>query len=142
MSFNLLRFRSIADLMGYLEGQISALQSRMAELAEAHRRLKMRAERLKKLEEALSSLVGEQFPPLNEIDLMGVKIVVGARAVDELKVVEEVLAHLNDKFNALQKSRQALEPLAKTVGDEGGGFEVIVETVNDIPFKILLKEVS
>ena len=70
---------------------------------------------------------------------MGLKVVVGARVVDELAVVEEVLTSVSDTLMALQKVRDVIDQLAKSVG-ESSGIKILVETINGIPVRLLLRE--
>ncbi|HDD63665.1 MAG TPA: hypothetical protein ENF53_00685 [Thermoprotei archaeon] len=94
---------------------------------------------MKKIEEAFSQLLGTKIGGVNEIDLMGIKVIVGSRAVDELKVYEEVLLSLQERLEALMKARKVLEPLSKVIG-EGEGISILLETLNGLPLKILLSE--
>ncbi len=142
MAYDLKVFRSFEELLKYLDGEIARLTDRLNKLSGYYARLKEKAEKIRQLEEAISRIVGESPPPIREIDLMGVKVVVDARAIDEMKVLEEVLTSTEDVLNAMRKARKVLEPLAKSLATPRGGFEgidILVETLNGIPIRVLLR---
>lgn len=142
MSYSLLEFEDFNQLLGYIDARIQDLEKIQAMLSNRYEELSVKAERIKRLEEALSQLVGKEVKSIREIDFMGLRVVVGARVVDELNVIDEVLASVNDTLAALRKVREVIEQLSKTVASEEGGigFRLLVETVNGIPVRILLKE--
>ncbi len=142
MSYSLLEFEDFNQLLGYIDARIQDLEKIQAMLSKRYEELSVKAERIKRLEEALSQLVGKEVKSIREIDFMGLRVVVGARVVDELNVIDEVLASVNDTLTALRKVREVIEQLSRTVaGEEGSiGFKLLVETVNGIPVRILLKE--
>ncbi|MCC6049369.1 MAG: hypothetical protein LM580_01605 [Thermofilum sp.] len=102
--------------------------------------LKSKAEKVRKLETLLSKLVGEQIRSINEVDFMGIRVVVSARALDELVAVEETLAALKDTLAALTRVREVIASLVKETEIEKGGLSLLVQTVNGIPVKLLFKE--
>ncbi|MEM0023326.1 MAG: hypothetical protein QXM80_00900 [Thermofilaceae archaeon] len=140
MSYDLLTFTSVEDFLEYLDTQISQLKAKVDILEKRYAVLKGRAERVRMLEEMLSKLVGEQIKAINEVDFMGIKVVISARAVDELVVVEETLAALKDTLTALIRVRDAISRLAREAKTAGGGLSLLVQTLNGIPFKLLFKE--
>ncbi|MEM2823033.1 MAG: hypothetical protein QXF69_02960 [Thermofilaceae archaeon] len=140
MSYDLLTFTSVEDFLEYLDTQISQLKAKVDILEKRYAVLKGRAERVRMLEEMLSKLVGEQIKAINEVDFMGIKVVISARAVDELVVVEETLAALRDTLTALIRVRDAISRLAREAKTAGGGLSLLVQTLNGIPFKLLFKE--
>ncbi len=142
MSYNLLRFRDFNELLEYIDTTIDNLMKKYNELYQRLNVLRARAERIKKFEEALSKLMGEEITSINEIDFMGLKVVISARSVDELAVVEEVVNSLQDTITALKKVREVISELAKAVSQEGEveGLSILVETINGIPVRLLLKE--
>ncbi|MEM1521764.1 MAG: hypothetical protein QW407_01715 [Thermofilaceae archaeon] len=140
MSYDLLTFTSVEDFLEYLDTQISQLKAKVDILEKRYAVLKGRAERVRMLEEMLSKLVGEQIKAINEVDFMGIKVVISARAVDELVVIEETLAALRDTLTALIRVRDAISRLAREAKTAGGGLSLLVQTLNGIPFKLLFKE--
>ncbi|MEM1690330.1 MAG: hypothetical protein QXF05_02060, partial [Thermofilaceae archaeon] len=133
MSYDLLTFTSVEDFLEYLDTQISQLKAKVDILEKRYAVLKGRAERVRMLEEMLSKLVGEQIKAINEVDFMGIKVVISARAVDELVVVEETLAALRDTLTALIRVRDAISRLAREAKTAGGGLSLLVQTLNGIP---------
>jgi len=140
MSYDLLSFASFADFIEYLDNQISQIKTKIDHLEKRYDVLKSKAEKVRKLENLLSRLVGEQIRSINEVDLMGIKVVVSARALDELVVVEETLAALKDTLAALARVREVVNSLAKEAEMEKGGLSLLVQTINGIPVKLLFKE--
>ncbi len=141
MSYSLLEFESFDQLLKYLDGRIQDLEKIHTALSQRYQELSVKAEKLKKLEEALTQLVGGEVKVIREIDFMGLKVVVGARVIDELNVVEEVLSSVSDTLTALRKVRDVVSQLAKTVsGGEELRIRLLVETINGIPVRILLRE--
>jgi len=142
LSYDLLKFESFEELLRYLDREITRLSAKLSELSSHYARLKEKAERMKQVEEVLSKVLGEKIATMNEVDLMGVKVVIDARAVDEIKVLEEVITSTEDILNAMKKARKVLEPIARSVSSSGGieGIDILVETVNGIPIRVLLRE--
>lgn len=140
MSYDLLTFASIDDFMEYIDGQITQLRTKIDTLEKRYAVLKSKAERIRRLEEVLSKLIGSQVKSISEVDFLGIKVVVSARALDELTVVEETLAALRDTYTALTRVREAISRFAKEISGERGEINVIVQTLNGIPVKLLFKE--
>jgi predicted component of type VI protein secretion system len=136
----LLSFTSFTDFVEYLDGQIGQLKSKIEFLEKRYETLKSKADKVRKLETILSKLVGEQIRAINEVDFMGIRVVVSARALDELVAVEETLAALKDTLAALTRVREVVSSLAKETEVEKGGLSLIVQTINGIPVKLLFKE--
>jgi len=140
MSYDLLSFTSFTDFVEYLDNQIGQLKSKIEFLEKRYETLKSKADKVRKLETILSKLVGEQIRAINEVDFMGIRVVVSARALDELVAVEETLAALKDTLAALTRVREIVSSLAKETEVEKGGLSLIVQTINGIPVKLLFKE--
>ncbi|RLE97914.1 MAG: hypothetical protein DRJ57_04060 [Thermoprotei archaeon] len=140
LSYDLLQFGSFSEFVEYLDAEIDKLKSKVEELERRHEVLKARAERVRKLEEVLSKLVGEKIRSINEVDFMGIKVVISARALDELAVVEETLSALRDTLSALARVREVVSQLAREAGGERGELSLLVQTLNGIPVKLLFKE--
>jgi predicted component of type VI protein secretion system len=140
MAYDLLSFTSFADFIEYLDNQISQLKSKIDYLEKKYEALKSKAEKVRKLETLLSKLVGEQIRSINEVDFMGIRVVVSARALDELVAVEETLAALKDTLAALTRVREVIASLVRETEMEKGGLSLLVQTVNGIPVKLLFKE--
>lgn len=143
MSYNILQFNSFDELLKYLDSQITSLSQAVAALQRRYESIRARAERMRALERVLEDLLGEKLPMLNEIDYMGLKVVVNARAVDELAVLEETLESQKETLEALGRIREVLQRLSGSVNLTGTeGIAILVQTLNGIPMRILLKEVE
>jgi len=144
VSYEVLQFGSLNDFLSYLDDKINEFAKKVDLLSKRYEALRARAERMRRLEQVLQELVGEKISSLNEVDFMGLKVVVGARASDELRVVEDALNSAKDVLTALRKVREILTKLASAIEKAGetseGTFIVIVQTLNHIPVRILLKE--
>lgn len=140
MSYDLLTFEGFSEFLEYLDNQIGQLKMKIDVLERRHELLRSRAERVRRLEDVLSKLVGEQIRTINEVDFMGIRVVVSARAVDELVVVEETLDALKDLLAALTSVREVVVKLVKESEVERGGLSLLVQTLNGIPIKLLFKE--
>jgi len=139
VSYVLEEYDGFGQLLASIDNRIKDLQQKYNALSQRQQALSVQAERIRRLEEALSKLVGSEIKSIREIDFMGLKVVVGARVVDELAVVEEVLTSVSDTLMALQKVRDVIDQLAKSVG-ESSGIKILVEAVNGIPVRLLLRE--
>lgn len=97
---------------------------------------------MKALERVLEDLLGEKLSSLNEIDYMGLKVVINARAVDELNVLEETIESQKESLEALTRIREILYKLNSSLSSEDklSGITILVQTLNEIPVRILLKE--
>jgi len=139
VSYVLEEYDGFGQLLASIDNRIRDLQQKYNALSQRQQALSVQAERIRRLEEALSKLVGSEIKSIREIDFMGLKVVVGARVVDELAVVEEVLTSVSDTLMALQKVRDVIDQLAKSVG-ESSGIKILVEAINGIPVRLLLRE--
>ncbi len=135
----MLTFDSLAKFMEYLDEQIARLRSKVEVLEKRYTVLRGRAERIRMLENVLSKLIGTSISSISEVDYMGIKVVVSARSVDELAVVEETLAALRDTLTALTRVREVVSRFRETLG-EAAGIQVLVQTLNGIPIRLLFKE--
>jgi len=142
VSYNIYQFNSFEDLLKYVEAQIASIQDTLQQLEQRYEVVRVRAERMKALERVLEDLLGEKLSSLNEIDYMGLKVVVNARAVDELNVLEETIESQRESLEALARIREVLHKLGSSLssGEELAGISILVQTLNGIPVRILLKE--
>ncbi len=125
-----------------MDSEITRINSMLTQLQHRYETVKIKAERLKKLERALEELVGEKITTLNEIDFMGLKVIVSARTLDELKVLEETILSLQDMLNAMRRVKEIVSKLSEALTEGGEGMSIMVQTMNNIPIRILLKEVE
>jgi len=131
-------YDNLTKFLEYIDNEIEKTERRIEELKQRYSNVEKRAQVMMNIEETFRNMLGVEIPAMNEIDLMGVKIVVGARAIDEVKVYREVLDSLNERLEALRKAKKILEPLVRSL--KTGEIGVIVETLSGIPERILLKE--
>ncbi len=139
MAMDLLTFKSLADFIKYIESLIESTRQQLSEHLRRYDEIKTRAERIRNIEEVFSKILGTKPEAVNEIDLKGLKIIIGARPTDEERVLSEVIKSLQDRLNVLMRIRKLIEPLARSLG-EMSGMIIMVETMNAIPIKVLLKE--
>ncbi len=143
MSYSLLQFSSFGELLKYLDSQIKSLEESVRALHQRYEVVRARAERVRELERVLEDLLGEKLPTLNEVDYMGLRIVINARAIDELTVLEETLESQREILESLLKVRELIQRLGGSLEQVGGGgFTILVQTLNGVPLRILLKEVE
>lgn len=142
MSYSLYQFNSFDELLRYIDTQIANLQKVISQLEQRYEAVKARAEKMRMIEKVLEDLMGEKLTTLNEIDYMGLKVVVNARAVDELNVLEETLESQKDTLESLTSVREAIYKLSSALSSssETEGLPIIVQMLNGIPVRILLKE--
>ncbi|RKX84312.1 MAG: hypothetical protein DRP57_06155 [Spirochaetes bacterium] len=142
MSFNIYQFSSFAELLQYIDAKIGSIESALSQLQQRYNYIKSRAEKIQRLEKVIEELVGEKISLLNEIDFMGLKVVINARAIDELNVLEETIMSQQDLLNALKRIREVIQKLNDSLTSTSGleGITIMVQTMNDIPIRILLKE--
>lgn len=142
MSYNLYQFNSFDELLRYIDAQIANLQKVISQLEQRYEAVKARAEKMRMIEKVLEDLMGEKLTTLNEIDYMGLKVVVNARAIDELNVLEETLESQKDTLESLTSVREAIYKLSSALSSssETEGLPIIVQMLNGIPVRILLKE--
>ncbi|MCI4407918.1 MAG: hypothetical protein JHC26_02415 [Thermofilum sp.] len=142
MSYSLYQFNSFDELLRYIDAQIANLQKVISQLEQRYEAVKARAEKMRMIEKVLEDLMGEKLTTLNEIDYMGLKVVVNARAIDELNVLEETLESQKDTLESLTSVREAIYKLSSALSSssETEGLPIIVQMLNGIPVRILLKE--
>jgi DNA-binding transcriptional regulator YbjK len=142
VSYSLYQFNSFDELLRYIDAQIANLQKVISQLEQRYEAVKARAEKMRMIEKVLEDLMGEKLTTLNEIDYMGLKVVVNARAIDELNVLEETLESQKDTLESLTSVREAIYKLSSALSSssETEGLPIIVQMLNGIPVRILLKE--
>jgi len=142
VSYSLYQFNSFDELLRYIDTQIANLQKVISQLEQRYEAVKARAEKMRMIEKVLEDLMGEKLTTLNEIDYMGLKVVVNARAIDELNVLEETLESQKDTLESLTSVREAIYKLSSALSSssETEGLPIIVQMLNGIPVRILLKE--
>lgn len=139
MALEIKTYSSIADLVKDIDDQIGVVREMLGGYLKMMEDLKEKAEKARKFEETIFKLTGKHpTTPTTEFELAGLKIVIGAKPTEELAAIEDVVRSLQDKLTALQKIRKAVEPLS-TSGEEIGVASYLVQIVDGIPVKILIK---
>ena len=131
-------YNSLSEFLEYINNEMERTEKKIEDITQKYSDVERKAQVMMSIEETFKNMLGVEMPTMNEIDLMGVKVVVGARAIDELRVYKEVLESLKERLEALSKAKKILEPIVKSLKTSEIG--VIVETINGIPERILLKE--
>ncbi|ABL78163.1 hypothetical protein [Thermofilum pendens] len=139
MSYSLYQFNGFGELLKYLDSQIESLQKTLEQLEQRYEAVKVRAEKMREIERVLEELMGEKLSPLNEVDYMGLKLVINARAIDELAVLEETIESQRDILDSLVNVRDAIQKLSEHLQGYDG-IPILVQLVNGVPVRILLKE--
>lgn len=141
MALEIKTYSSIADLVKDIDDQIGAVREMLSGYLKMMEDLREKANRMRKFEETILKLTGKHpATPTTELEIAGLKIVIGAKPTEELSAIEDVVRSLQDKLTALQKIRKAVEPLL-TSGEEVGIASYLVQIVDGIPVKILVKMV-
>jgi acetate kinase len=97
------------------------------------------AEKSQKLHDVVAKLANkkENKENPNKIDVNGLEIVLDATALNELTAIESVVKSHQQRLLALQKAKEALEPLDQFKDTEGIRYLVLER--EGIPEQILLK---
>jgi hypothetical protein len=137
-SLELKSFNTPEELKKFLDDEIGRIRTLLGDYLRRLEENRIKAERLKKAQEAIVKLAGEKQVPSfegREIDLSGLKILVNPGLKQEMEVLEDVVKSLQDKLNIIQKIRKALDPL--TSFEEG---IVTISTVmsDNIPIRIMI----
>ncbi len=132
-------FRSIKELLSFLDQQISSNEKKLKELQamlETARGRKAKYEKLRKLIEEVS---GESKPALSTtINVSGLRIVIDPKPIEEFDVLELAYRSLQDKLEVLRKIREIISKyLEKYLGEEP--VTIIAELRANVPTKLLVK---
>ncbi len=136
MSIELLMFKNIDELFKYIDDEINRVRSLLSEYFRRLDELRIKVERIKKLEKSISSIAGSTIKSSEgkEIDLMGIKVVIDPSYEQEVNFIEEAAKSLQDRLTVLQKIRKAIEPLSTI---EDADIEVLI--MNGVPVRIHIR---
>ncbi|RLF03743.1 MAG: hypothetical protein DRJ60_08085 [Thermoprotei archaeon] len=136
MSIELLMFKNIDELFKYIDDEINRVRSLLSEYFRRLDELRIKVERIKKLEKSISSIAGGAIKSSEgkEIDLMGIKVVIDPSYEQEVNFIEEAAKSLQDRLTVLQKIRKAIEPLSTI---EDADIEVLI--MNGVPVRIHIR---
>ncbi|MHC1601094.1 MAG: hypothetical protein ACXQTI_08605 [Candidatus Nezhaarchaeales archaeon] len=136
MSIELLMFKNIDELFKYIDDEINRVRTLLSEYFRRLDELRIKVERIKKLEKSISSIAGGAIKSSEgkEIDLMGIKVVIDPSYEQEVNFIEEAAKSLQDRLTVLQKIRKAIEPLSTI---EDADIEVLM--MNGVPVRIHIR---
>jgi len=129
-------FKNIDELFKYIDDEINRVRSLLSEYFRRLDELRIKVERIKKLEKSISSIAGGAIKSSEgkEIDLMGIKVVIDPSYEQEVNFIEEAAKSLQDRLTVLQKIRKAIEPLSTI---EDADIEVLI--MNGVPVRIHIR---
>ncbi len=138
MVVELKEFDKVTDLVKPVEEEINKIRSLLGDYLRKLDENRVKLERLQKVQSSLVKLVGGEIKfatSSQEIELMGLKIIVNPTPEDEIKIYEEIVKDLQERLTVLQRVRKALDPLSEMDVDVG----VTVLLRDNIPIKIMLR---
>jgi len=129
-------FKNMDELFKYIDDEINRVRNLLSEYFRRLDELRIKVERIKKLEKSISSIAGGAIKSSGgkEIDLMGIKVVIDPSYEQEANFIEEAAKSLQDRLTVLQKIRKAIEPLSTI---EDADIEVLM--MNGVPVRIHLR---
>lgn len=131
-------YEKVADLVKPVDDQINKIRSLLGDYLRRLDEARVRIEKLNKVRSSLAKIVGGEVAVSQgsqEIDLMGLKIIVNPTPQDEISVYEEVVKDLQNRLTVLQRVKKALEPLSGM--DVDVGVSVLIR--DEVPVKILVR---
>jgi len=131
-------YERVADLVKPVDDQINKIRSLLGDYLRRLDEARVRIEKLNKVRSSLAKIVGGEVnvsQGSQEIDLMGLKIIVNPTPQDEISVYEEVVKDLQNRLTVLQRVKKALEPLSAM--DVDVGVSVLIR--DEVPVKILVR---
>jgi len=128
-------FNSVAELMKYLDDELTEHRRRLGEMLKKIEELRVRAEQEKKLRSLLSKLGLPEPSTQNEISLRNTKIIVNPSPTQELSALEASIESLNNRITQLMAIRKELEIL----GNIDVEVKISVVYVDGLPKIVLLR---
>lgn len=142
LSVEIHSYKTAQELTKEIDDEIQRIKTLLGDYLRRLDEARARQEKLRKTQEALSKLTGgklsamKQTGETQELDLMGLRVVINASADEEASSLEESIKTLQDKLNTLQKVRKALEPLTSL---EEVSSPLTVVKNDGVPTKIMLR---
>jgi hypothetical protein len=132
-------YGSAMEISENIEKEIAQTKSALGEYLRQLDDVRSVAEKSKKLHDIVAKVAGKKQSKENpsQIDVNGLEIVLDATPLHELAAIEGVVRSHQQRLLALQKAREALEPL-DPLGDTEGIRYMVLEK-EGIPEQILLK---
>ncbi|RLE57349.1 MAG: hypothetical protein DRJ40_03300 [Thermoprotei archaeon] len=139
-SRDLVIFRSVDELVQYINSKIEEISKKVEEYSKLAEEVKSFAEYAKTLREFLEKALGKEVKFTSELEVMGFRLVVDARPIDEYEVLSDVLNSLTERMKVLIRFREAILPLLEKLRESGRKFLVYLVLENEVPVKLLIKE--
>ncbi len=132
-------FNTPDELKKFLDDEIGRIRTLLGDYLRRLEENRVKAEKLKKAQEAITKFAGEKQIPSTEgreIDLSGFKVFVNPSLRQEMDLLEDVVKSLQDKINTTQRIRKALEPLT---GFEEGILTVVAIISDNVPIRLMIR---
>jgi hypothetical protein len=132
-------YASAMEIEEHIDKQLAQTKTALGEYLRQLDDVRSVAEKAKRLHDVVAKATGKKQAKKKpeEIDVNGLEIVVDATPLHELDALESVLRSHQQRLLALQKAKDALEPL-DPLGDTEGVRYLVLEK-QGIPQQILLK---
>jgi hypothetical protein len=132
-------YSSAMEIAEHIDKELAATKSALGESLRQLDNVRTVAEKAKRLHDVVAKVSGKKQPKENpeQIEVDGLEIVLDATPLHELTAIESVVRSHQQRLLALQKAREALEPLDPLGGT--GGIRYLVLEKEGIPEQILLK---
>lgn len=131
-------FSSLGGFMDYIEGEVKAVKDKLEKYVNDLNIVRTKIESLDKFSNFISKLIGKEskFSSQQEIDFMGLKLIINPSPHYEASILEEIIRKLNEKLISLQKIKKAIESLEvhKIIDAQ---IQVVI--IDDIPARLMLK---
>jgi hypothetical protein len=132
-------YRSAMEIAEHIAKEIAATKTALGESLRRLDDVRSVAEKSKRLHDVVAKATGkkQQKEKPDQIEVNGLEIVLDATPLHELTAIESVVRSHQQRLLALQKAKDALEPL-DPLGDAEGIRYLVLEK-EGIPEQILLK---
>ncbi len=131
-------FQSVQELLEHIDDEISNIRKSIEAHMKSLDEIKSRIERLDKISNYLTRVLGRrpEMLPCQEVDFMGIKILINPSPQHEVEAFEDIIRKLNEKLIALQKIKKAIESLGLTGSTE---LKLKVVIIDELPVKLMIK---
>jgi hypothetical protein len=135
----IVEYGSAEEIEAHIEAEIAHAKSALGGYLRMLDDVRAVAEKSKKLHDVVAKVSGRKQRAENaeQVDVNGLAIVLDATPLHELEALESVLRSHQERLLALQKAKDALEPLDQFGGTEG--IKYLVLEREGVPEQILLK---
>ena len=135
----IVEYGSAEEIAAHIDAEISHAKSALGGYLRMLDDVRAVAEKSKKLHDVVAKVSGrkQRAESSERVDVNGLAIVLDATPLHELEALESVLRSHQQRLLALQKAKDALEPLDQFGGTEGIRYLVLER--EGVPEQILLK---